>query len=200
MALQLCISFLIYASIFGLKNIENELFEQAIEKTKQVLSYDVNIANLYQSASSYINEHVLNDIRADSEQSEPDIPENEQINEKEPVLDASYTKASHETVASSFNVMFEDIQAIKESISMQKPIEAIISSRFGAREQTSSEVTPYHSGTDFAAPKGSEIRSVMDGTVTYVSLTGTFGKHCIITNGDVTALYAHCDEINVQER
>lgn len=56
-----------------------------------------------------------------------------------------------------------------------------------------------HTGTDFAAPKGSEILAAADGIVMKAEETpGGYGRHTIIDHGNgITTLYGHCDELLV---
>ena len=199
-SIQLLISFLLYISIIGIQNSENEFLKLTLSKTKEMLFQDIKIEGLYQTIIKYVGENILPQDNNEDTKEEIEQNEEQQVNENEPVLDASYIRVKHEEIASSFNVMFDDTKYIKDNFKLQKPLDAIISSRFGQRVQTSIEVTPYHSGTDFAAEKNTNIYSIMEGTVTYVSLVGTYGKHVIVKNNDVTVLYAHCNEILVKER
>jgi len=59
--------------------------------------------------------------------------------------------------------------------------------------------TPYHKGIDIAAPQGSDIVAVYDGTVTEADYHYSFGNYVLLDHGDgTTSLYAHCDDLAVQ--
>ena len=49
-----------------------------------------------------------------------------------------------------------------------------------------------HTGQDFAAPSGSPVRAVSDGTITFASYDGAYGNKIILTHDDGTvSWYAH---------
>ena len=95
--------------------------------------------------------------------------------------------------------MEEDAKFIKENISLVKPIEAVVSSRYGLRNPTTITVPKNHTGIDLAASTGTKIISATDGTVVLNSSEGDFGKHIKIQNGDAIFIYAHCSKIYVNE-
>ena len=95
--------------------------------------------------------------------------------------------------------MEEDAKFIKENISLVKPIEAVVSSRYGLRNPTTITVPKNHTGIDLAASTGTKIISATDGTVVLNSSEGDFGKHIKIQNGDTIFIYAHCSKIYVNE-
>ncbi|MDY6983711.1 MAG: M23 family metallopeptidase, partial [Pseudomonadota bacterium] len=52
-----------------------------------------------------------------------------------------------------------------------------------------------HKGTDYAAPKGTEVVATADGKVTFVGRNGSFGKLIVIQHGDrVVTKYAHLND------
>lgn len=57
-----------------------------------------------------------------------------------------------------------------------------------------------HKGYDFAAPRGTDIYSVADGTVVSINSSGSgYGLHFVIDHGNgLKTLYAHCSVINVK--
>ena len=88
--------------------------------------------------------------------------------------------------------------------SLQWPltITGTITSQFGYRTDPISGETSYHSGTDIAAPAGSPILAVADGTVTIAnaldSWGGGYGYYVRIDHGGgLETLYAHCSSICV---
>lgn len=80
-------------------------------------------------------------------------------------------------------------------MSLSIPVSGSISSRFGARGGSRSST---HTGLDIAAPSGTGIRPISDGTVTYAGPKGTYGNLVIISHGNgVESYYAHCSAIYV---
>lgn len=77
-----------------------------------------------------------------------------------------------------------------------------ISSPFGYREDPFTGELEYHSGTDIAAPNGTQILTAAAGTVTIAngidSWGGSYGYHIKIDHGNgLETLYAHCSGICV---
>lgn len=76
------------------------------------------------------------------------------------------------------------------------PVEGRISSGYGMRADPISGRPHHHSGIDFAAPEGSEIRSVRDGVVVFSGTKGVAGQVVEIRNRDGTvATYAHAKSV-----
>ena len=100
---------------------------------------------------------------------------------------------------SSLNEMEEDVKNLRSSYTFQKPIEGVITSRFGTRVSEYKNVSRYHTGTDIAAEKGTVIKAALGGIVTLVSSDGDYGKHIKIRCNNVTTLYAHCSKIYVKK-
>lgn len=128
------------------------------------------------------------------------VVENEQINvnevgemPEENIVEEINSKES------SLSEMEEDINNLKASYVFQKPIEGVITSRFGTRVSENKNVSGYHTGTDIAAEKGTVIKASLGGIVTLVSNEGDYGKHIKIRCNNVTTLYAHCSKIYVEE-
>ena len=76
-----------------------------------------------------------------------------------------------------------------------------ISSHFGIRNDPFDNHLAKHEGTDFAAPKGSEIVAAAGGTVSYVGYDDDgYGKYFKISHSEnVMTLYAHCSKILVEK-
>jgi hypothetical protein len=75
-----------------------------------------------------------------------------------------------------------------------------ISSYYGRRiNPTTGESGEFHSGIDFAVPKGTEIVSVSAGVVTQAQrLTTSYGYHVFISDGVYTYIYAHMSDFVVK--
>lgn len=95
--------------------------------------------------------------------------------------------------------MEQDANFIKENISIIKPINGTISSRYGLRNPTTVTVPKNHTGIDLAETTGTKIVSATDGTVILNSSKGDYGKHLKIQNGDAIFIYAHCSKLYVNE-
>jgi murein DD-endopeptidase MepM/ murein hydrolase activator NlpD len=71
-----------------------------------------------------------------------------------------------------------------------------ITSRFGSRISPMSGVRSAHKGMDMAAPHGTEVYAVREGTVTFCGENDIYGNYVIITHdGGWSSLYGHLSRI-----
>ena len=96
-------------------------------------------------------------------------------------------------------IMENEAKEIKKNISFIAPIKGRISSTFGWRNPTTSNVPKYHTGVDIAAVEGTKIKSATDGKVIMVSSAGDYGNHYQIQIKDVILVYAHCKKLYLKE-
>lgn len=73
-----------------------------------------------------------------------------------------------------------------------------ISSHFGYRKQPLPGASTNHKGMDFAAPTGTPIYAVADGTVTTAAYSGNAGNMIVINHGKgIASIYMHCHAMYV---
>jgi len=78
------------------------------------------------------------------------------------------------------------------------PVEnAFISSAFGFRDHPINGNYAFHSGLDLAAPEGTPIHAMLDGTVTTAKFVSDYGNYIILDHGSFQTLYAHCLSLDV---
>ncbi len=192
--LHLLIMFNLAVLVFAIQNKEYIFTEEFLSQIKQ---YNVDISAkitefLKDSEKGDGVEEKNNEAALDSSlenQETKSTEQQEELPQEQPVQE----------ISSSMNEMQLDINNLKAAYSFVKPLEAVVSSGFGARESEYQNVTGYHTGVDLAAPKGTGIKASMEGIVTLVSNEGDYGKHIKIRCNNVTTLYAHCSEIFVKE-
>lgn len=218
---EIIICLVIYIVFYCIIN-NNSLFSNDVrEKTKEILSIDINFANLYSNTKCYIlklwedmksieKNHIDEKITETTNRTIDDVQENNEniggaIDEEGNVQENSeqvslIDNEQQENIQDvQLSQMEEDAKFIKENISLVKPIEAVVSSRYGLRNPTTITVPKNHTGIDLAASTGTKIISATDGTVVLNSSEGDFGKHIKIQNGDAIFIYAHCSKIYVNE-
>lgn len=221
MILQILICLLIYFIFYMIQNSNYFFSEEVIAKTKEILSYDINFSEIYMTVTSYLDQFNKNEEQKQEAQLENNIggaaPEdgsgskqdqnimqdtqkqqdqqNEGVGQEETKVDQSQEPEAGEEL----DQMQIDAKAVKETVSIIKPLEAKVSSRFGMRDPTTPTVPKNHTGIDLAADTGTVIKAAMDGVVTLKSSEGDYGNHIKIENGDVMTLYAHCSKIYVNE-
>lgn len=238
MIIQMIVCVIIYTCIYMLQ-YSNYLFSKdMVDKTKEVLSYDISIENLYNKSNEFfsnlqkkfnwgvnneqndnVNEEVQNENteEANTENTNTNTENGEANNENSENVENSEISqdTDNDTNQNSEQLAVggadetqqpeeeksqeeQDIEYVKQNVSIIWPIKGVITSRFGNRTPTEI-VTANHKGLDIAGNMGDNIVSAMDGTVVQYSEEGDYGKHLRIQNGEVLTLYAHCSELLVQE-
>lgn len=76
------------------------------------------------------------------------------------------------------------------------PLEGSITSSFGWRKDVSTGNDEFHQGLDIEAPLGTPIVAAMDGHVSSVNESVTYGNVVVLDHGDgLQTVYAHCSEV-----
>lgn len=83
----------------------------------------------------------------------------------------------------------------------QNPLPSgVITSGYGYRKDPFTNKTAFHSGLDIAASKGTPIKSALSGVVELSQKSGgDYGNYIIVNHGAFKTLYAHCEELTVNE-
>lgn len=234
MIIQMIVCVIIYTCIYMLQ-YSNYLFSKdMVEKTKEVLSYDISIENLYNKSNEFfsnlqkkfnwgvnneqndnVNEEAqdqnteetnIENSNAESSEANNENVDNSEISQNDASTEVTNNDTTQLAVGGADETQQEeeksqeeqDIEYVKQNVSIIWPIKGVITSRFGNRTPTEI-VTANHKGLDIAGNMGDNIVSAMDGTVVQYSEEGDYGKHLRIQSGEVLTLYAHCSELLVQE-
>lgn len=174
MIIQVLICVAIYLIIYAIQNNQYVFSEDFINKANEVLSYDTNFVELYKM----IKEQVMSFISQETSQEEIQEEEQEQETESEQNEAAIGGAETTEEEQNVENLSQEeiDIQTIKNTTTFIKPVEGIISSRYGYRDTATGSVPKNHTGTDIAANLGTKIVSATDGEVVLASEEGDYRK------------------------
>lgn len=214
MLLQIAICFVIYLIYYLIQNSNYIFSEDVLNKTKEILSYNINFQEKWNEWKGYLKlENLIpkQEENQEPEQQNTEIDENilqneisntvgQMTNTVEAVLSAQDTMVEETTKEeSSLSQMELDANYIKETLSFIKPLSGVITSRFGNRNPTTETVPKYHTGIDIAADTGTVIVAATEGIVSVVSSEGDYGNHVKILNGNIMTLYAHCNKIYVNE-
>ncbi|MBR4110707.1 MAG: peptidoglycan DD-metalloendopeptidase family protein [Clostridia bacterium] len=133
-----------------------------------------------------------------------EIPENdkiieEQIKNENIISEGISDETKFEEAVEGVNQLVEDAEYIKENYKLKHAIIGTVTSEFGVRESENKIVTPYHSGIDVAANKGTNIYASIGGEVITATTDNAYGKYIMIQTDDVVTLYAHCSELKVKK-
>lgn len=207
MIVQIIVCLCIYLSIYSIQKNQYIFSNDFINSINQILSYDTNFQDIYNRIKEQINlvitkyekeGKVEEVIKEDKDEK---VIENNIEQQGIGGAEEEKQEIKHIEEEQTQNLSQEEktIQNIKSTTSFIKPVEGIISSKFGIRETATGNVPKNHTGTDIAANTGTIIKSATDGEVVLVSEEGDYGKHLKIQIGDVSIIYAHCNKIYVKQ-
>lgn len=207
MIIQILVCISIYLVIYAIYNNKYVFSEDFIKKANEILSYDTNFGELYQNAKSQIQTwfQAITTQEEGQEQTENTQVENQTENEENGIGGATTEETEQDAVISEQEQNAElsqeeqDIQNVKNTTTFVKPVEGTISSSYGRRDTATGNVPKDHTGTDIAAPMGTKIKSATEGEVVLVSEEGDYGKHIKVQIGEVSIIYAHCNQLFVKQ-
>lgn len=225
LVINIFICIVIYICFYQITANQNMFSEDFKNKTKEILNKDINFIQLFSAIKNNVNtfftqlennnsENLINIIDDNSNNITENIQNNNENiggaiepddNSEEAQTNANITSENlNEQSENSDEVvelsqMEKDANYIKENISIIKPVNGIISSKYGLRNPTTPTVPKNHKGTDIAAVVGTKIISATDGKVILRSTEGDYGKHLKIQIGEVEIIYAHCNDLYVNE-
>ena len=209
MIIQIIISLLIYFTIYIIQN-NNYIFSQDfINKAKEILSYDINFQATYENLKQYIinfnnknqDNSAIGGANEATETNDTSTQNQEQTEENQQVDNPTESTNEQQTSNNEQELSEEEqqINKIKATTTFIKPIDGTISSKYGQREPTTATVPKNHTGVDIAANMGTKIKAATSGEVVLASEEGDYGKHLKIQIGEVSIIYAHCNNLYVKQ-
>lgn len=219
MVIQIILSLIIYGIIYIIQNNNYIFSEEFLKKANEILSYDMNFSQMYQDIKNNIEketQNIKNNLQKNNNQQGIINIENNNQNETEQGAiggaNEQETNTTEETLnqnnieennsqenTQELSQEEKDINNIKATTTFIKPIEGTISSTYGQREPTTVTVPKNHTGVDIAANMGTKIKSATAGEVVIASEEGDYGKHLKIQIGEVSIIYAHCNNLYVKQ-
>lgn len=203
MIIQILVCVLIYLVIYTIQNNEYVFSKDFTNKVNEILSYDTNFFEIYQNIKNQIQSNFPKQEDKKEEQQEQNKEQNgiggaeESQDNKEEEQEKTSEKIEEEE--KKLTQEEQDIINIKNTTTFIKPVEGVISSKFGQRDTATGGVPKNHVGTDIAANLGTKIKSATDGEVVLASEEGDYGKHLKIQIGEVSVIYAHCNNLYVKQ-
>ena len=191
MVIQIIICILIAVPIYVIQNHSYPFSDDCINKIKEVLSYDTNFVELYNIGKNKIRDIYKSIFKTKNQESNQEQNENVQNG----IGGATEEKAENAELSQTE----QDILKTKETTTFVKPIEGTITSKFGQRDTATGKVPKHHTGTDIAANIGTKIKAATEGEVVLASEEGDYGKHLKIQIGEVSIIYAHCNNLYVKQ-
>ena len=207
MIIQILVSALIYCVIYIIQSNRYVFSEDFTNKINEILSYDTNFIELYNISKDKVQD-IVNKIFTNNSIINKENSENNQENGNKNNTDSNQENqetnaigGANEDEADKQNLSQEeqDIANIKNTTSFIKPIDGTITSEFGQRDTATGRVPKNHTGTDIGANLGTKIKSSTSGEVVIASEEGDYGKHLKIQTGEVSIIYAHCNNLYVKQ-
>lgn len=209
MIIQIVVSLLIYLSIYIIQNNNYIFSEDFLKKTNEILSYDMNFTQIYENIKQNIdkglnkikenNKGVIENVNEEAIEGKENVVEDTSQIQNIDEVQNNNQKEEQKIETIQLSQEEQDIADIKETTTFIKPVEGTISSKFGQREPTTSTVPKNHTGVDIAASLGTKIKASTSGEVVLASEEGDYGKHLKIQIGDVSIIYAHCNNLYVKQ-
>lgn len=205
MIIQILISITIYLIIYIIQNNNYIFSEDFLKRANEILSYDMNFKQMYIDIKENIEKNI-NQLKDNNDNNnegaiggaEENVINNNEIQNNEENISNNQQISEEETV-NQLSQEEQDIANIKLTTTFIKPVTGTISSRFGQREPTTSTVPKNHTGVDIAANMGTKIIASTGGEVVLASEEGDYGKHLKIQIGEVSIIYAHCNNLYVNQ-
>ena len=210
MIIQILVCMLIYILIYIIHSNNYVFSEDFTNKMNEILFYDTNFTEIYESMKKQIQNWNTSEKTKEKEQNQENNQGQNHIqdNINQEAIGGAVEK-NVETTESKDELNLEetiqlsqqeqDIINIKNTATFIKPVEGIISSKYGKRDTATGRVPKNHTGTDIAANLGTKIKSATDGEVVLASEEGDYGKHLKIQIGEVSIIYAHCNNLYVKQ-
>ncbi len=206
MIIQILVCIAIYLVIYAIQNNEYVFSEDFTNKLNEILSYDTNFVEIYNNIKDNMQGIIPTDTENQTNQEQTENSEQESSNAETDIEfaiggsdEAMQNIETPTEEAKELTPEEQEIETVKNTASFIKPVEGVVSSGFGQRESTNAIITKNHTGTDIAANLGTKIKSATDGEVVLVSEEGAYGKHIKVQIGEVSIIYAHCNNIYVNQ-
>ena len=205
MIIQILVCMVLYLIVYTIQNNSYVFSEDFINKANEILSYDTNFAEIYNNLKNGILSLLPKENNEVVNVEENNNTQNEQNNELQNSIGGAVEENSNEINTEEIEPKQElsqteqDIINVKNTTTFIKPVEGVISSKFGNRETATGNVPKNHTGTDIAANLGTKIKSATNGEVVLASEEGDYGKHLKIQIGEVSIIYAHCNNLYVKQ-
>lgn len=205
MIIQILVCMVLYLIVYTIQNNSYVFSEDFINKANEILSYDTNFSEIYNNLKNGILSLLPKENNEVVNVKENNNTQNEQNNELQNSIGGAVEENSNEINTEEIEPKQElsqteqDIINVKNTTTFIKPVEGVISSKFGNRETATGNVPKNHTGTDIAANLGTKIKSATNGEVVLASEEGDYGKHLKIQIGEVSIIYAHCNNLYVKQ-
>lgn len=200
--IKILICTIIYLLLIVLKNSGILFSQQLISETQKILSYDVDFFETYNIVIEFFSNNIIESQMENIDQNNIiEIDNKQENNENNNIENNPQTETVNDQVDGNVEDIAKtemeiDAEYIKSNFNFIIPVQGIVTSKFGKREETDI-VSENHKGIDVGANTGTHIYAAMEGMVTVVENSNSYGNYLKINNKDVVTVYAHCSKIDV---
>ena len=204
MIIQIIICMSIYLIIYVMDNNNFSFSQDFVNKADEILSYDTDFMQIYEDMKNRVLSIMNKNENKSENQTSPEesiggAEENVEYQEIEVGQEENANQQHSEQNFEQISETEKEILKVKNTTTFIKPVEGIISSKYGQREQATGTVPKNHTGTDIATNIGTKIKSATDGEIVLASEEGDYGKHLKVQIGEVSIIYAHCNQLYVKQ-
>lgn len=186
MTIQILVCAVIYTTFYMIKNKDSVFSKDLINKTNEILAYDLNISKLYEQIKEYLNsityqnkelndnnQEKIRETQINEEIEKTEITDEEAIQElqedNKTVEGVGEENVEETQEPLALTQMEQDANEILKTKSFENPLKGTITSRFGPRDSQNPIVSKNHTGIDIAALEGTVFIASMSGIVEKVS-------------------------------
>ena len=160
----------IIAETLRLESVEKDMAACNDATTKSVKMIEYLSGQVVQNNQPDLNIEKKDEM-SDEDVNSKKIEENKILQENNLEIDKSNENTSN--LQDDGNEIENDVKYILDNFELEKPVNGIITSRFGLRT-SSNIISANHTGIDIGASEGEKIKSIAKGTVTLVSSLGDY--------------------------
>lgn len=194
---QTIISAGILAIVIACENVEVIASSNFWNKATTIVKTDLSVEQVKDGIERGI-EYVKTSVPGIVNQELQTNVENQNVSE--PILDVIEEKNPEVDPTEGMTQQEKDIYNILKATTILRPLNGEITSPFGDRIDPITNKYSLHTGTDFSAVVGTQIKSAITGTVVEVKKSNvSLGNFVRVKNADIITTYAHCSEIKVKE-
>ncbi len=200
---QTIISAVILGTVIACENVEVIANSDIWNKATEIVKSDINIEQVRNGIEwgiEYVKIAVPEILNSESTETKT-----QEVSQQAEVAETSTTvvEEAPEPEVDPTEGMTQgekDIYNIVKATTILRPLNGEITSTFGDRVDPVTSKYTLHTGTDFAAVTGTQVKSAISGTVVEVKKSNvSLGNRVKIKNSDIVTTYAHCSEIKVKE-
>lgn len=207
---QLIISAALLIAVIGVKLAAPDTLDQYRDKLLGWMNRDTDFVAAFSAVGKAIGDGGITDALGEAYQEvfgaseEDNVEQTGQETESPPEDSGEMGQAAPEQETEPTRVAYtvenlpEDVCMIQQVLgfSYANPVQGMLSSCFGYREDPVEGNEKFHYGLDIAADEGTVINAFAAGIVTAVGESSELGKYVMVAHeGGYTTLYAHCSRI-----